>query len=515
VPGTEQGDDAVDALLGEVDAMLAEYGDDEFGGPLEERAEAAGRVAAHKLRTSQEVSTSPFLTGLVEGIAGKELQAAQGEYRAKKKAEAQAIARLDQAEEAEAFGASRDEIITARRARKAATEAARLATAARKKAAQELREAKLKAKAARVAAKAQKAEATATVGAVPMQPIFEPSHNLREASKQMVLLEDHLFQPPRRCKDCIRKHMLTAEGLAEEAATLDKEGEWKAWTQTLPGQYRTWLGALETDPSPTNKAMVAAQIRKARKALVSDLGKRGKISGLRAGGSQAPHVHHPTIPVRARRRLRRNMGAVASTLDSVDVQDSLGNTFRVRSNGEVEAITGPLQGEVSTPSDPGYASLVADLAGNDSRVEKVLGTATTQQATGSVNPYIAGLKGEDAVVFADRSGQDSSSTTTIKGWVRGEVAKVGSEVAGYTVESIPQEGWVAVWSKDGDTWHGQWAKEGEVVKLAEGKKASDVLRGKTFNLYTSRGTVWVIRSSTSPSAPCPSVPRRGRRCCRT
>lgn len=52
-------------------------------------------------------------------------------------------------------------------------------------------------------------------------PILEPTFNLREIFKQLVLLEDHLFHERKRCPDCIWKHLLTAEALAEEAVTLD------------------------------------------------------------------------------------------------------------------------------------------------------------------------------------------------------------------------------------------------------------------------------------------------------
>lgn len=54
-------------------------------------------------------------------------------------------------------------------------------------------------------------------------PIMNPLFNLREVSKQLILLEDHLFQDRRRCMDCITKHMLTIEGFLEEAITLDTE----------------------------------------------------------------------------------------------------------------------------------------------------------------------------------------------------------------------------------------------------------------------------------------------------
>ena len=71
-------------------------------------------------------------------------------------------------------------------------------------------------------------------------PIMNPMFNLRELSIQIVLLEDHLFQKRKRCKDCICKHFLTMEGLAEEAITLDKEGKLvkKLKLQKLPERIR-------------------------------------------------------------------------------------------------------------------------------------------------------------------------------------------------------------------------------------------------------------------------------------
>lgn len=52
-------------------------------------------------------------------------------------------------------------------------------------------------------------------------PILDPLFNLREVSKQLILLEDHLFHPGKRCEDCIKKHCLTIEAFLEEAITLD------------------------------------------------------------------------------------------------------------------------------------------------------------------------------------------------------------------------------------------------------------------------------------------------------
>ena len=67
-----------------------------------------------------------------------------------------------------------------------------------------------------------------------MCPVMRPAHNLREISKQLVLLEDHLFHECKRCKDCIRKHLLTAEALAEETVSLDKNQSVKGSQSIAP-----------------------------------------------------------------------------------------------------------------------------------------------------------------------------------------------------------------------------------------------------------------------------------------
>ena len=56
-------------------------------------------------------------------------------------------------------------------------------------------------------------------------PLMSPLYNMREVCKQIVLLEDHLNHPEKRCSDCISKHFLTIEALIEEAVSLDAEGE--------------------------------------------------------------------------------------------------------------------------------------------------------------------------------------------------------------------------------------------------------------------------------------------------
>jgi len=69
-------------------------------------------------------------------------------------------------------------------------------------------------------------------------PIFEPMHNAREIAKQLVLLEDHLAHPSKHCPDCIRKHLLTAEALAEEAVSLDEGGQNREYFQKASREIR-------------------------------------------------------------------------------------------------------------------------------------------------------------------------------------------------------------------------------------------------------------------------------------
>lgn len=59
-----------------------------------------------------------------------------------------------------------------------------------------------------------------------MKALLEPSFNVLEIYKQLLLLQDHLSDKTLRCPTCIIKHTLFAEALSEEAITLDDEGKY-------------------------------------------------------------------------------------------------------------------------------------------------------------------------------------------------------------------------------------------------------------------------------------------------
>ena len=90
--------------------------------------------------------------------------------------------------------------------------------------------------------------------------------NIREITKQMLLLEDHLTGGKEKfCVDCIRKHFLMMEALAEEASTMDSHSEWAPIASNLSRQTRKWQIAFIEGKKPTH---ISQAIRKRRKDLV-------------------------------------------------------------------------------------------------------------------------------------------------------------------------------------------------------------------------------------------------------
>ncbi len=53
-----------------------------------------------------------------------------------------------------------------------------------------------------------------------LDPVSDPRYNMQQIIKQSILLEEHLTNKNKRCRDCITKHFLHIIGLAEEAEML-------------------------------------------------------------------------------------------------------------------------------------------------------------------------------------------------------------------------------------------------------------------------------------------------------
>jgi len=53
-----------------------------------------------------------------------------------------------------------------------------------------------------------------------IDPVSDPKYNMQQIVKQSILLEEHLANKNKRCRDCITKHFLHIIGLSEEAQML-------------------------------------------------------------------------------------------------------------------------------------------------------------------------------------------------------------------------------------------------------------------------------------------------------
>lgn len=112
-----------------------------------------------------------------------------------------------------------------------------------------------------------------TCGSGEIANLMDPCFNLREVAKQCILLEDHMFQKDRRCRDCISKHCLTIEGFLEEAVTLDKNYEYTTTLQEMIGDFKSisseiyQLVKADAEMSNDQWARVAQKLRQFRKPV--------------------------------------------------------------------------------------------------------------------------------------------------------------------------------------------------------------------------------------------------------
>jgi hypothetical protein len=132
---------------------------------------------------------------------------------------------------------------------------------------------------------------------ITLLPVLRPSFNAREMCKELVLLEKHLNEPLQRCKDCISKHFLTIEALAEEAISLHCPEKKKLCPKQLhgiPHAMRRLQSELAASAYSTDKCTnTAAALRKVRKSLMRD----HAVIPL----SQLP----PRTPIKRKRRVRK------------------------------------------------------------------------------------------------------------------------------------------------------------------------------------------------------------------
>lgn len=97
--------------------------------------------------------------------------------------------------------------------------------------------------------------------------VHDPRTSIEGATKNLLLLEDHLSDPSMRCGECIMKHWLCAEAYLSEAASLERNARFSQcvelanWLQALRGQF-------ERGEARDLNAL-ASLIRQARKAALA------------------------------------------------------------------------------------------------------------------------------------------------------------------------------------------------------------------------------------------------------
>lgn len=102
-----------------------------------------------------------------------------------------------------------------------------------------------------------------------MLPVLRPAFNMREIVKQLILLEDHMFHAKKRCPDCIKKHALTIEALAEECVTLCDPKHVIPESRRVASLVRAWHHAYESAPNdPRVVETIANRLRMLRKDLM-------------------------------------------------------------------------------------------------------------------------------------------------------------------------------------------------------------------------------------------------------
>ena len=91
--------------------------------------------------------------------------------------------------------------------------------------------------------------------------------NLYDVCCQCCLLQEHLENPRRRCKDCQKKHFLTISGLLNEACALNDPSGIKKKI-SINDLYLEFQNLHRRYENGDNQNVLAQEVRKFRKKLV-------------------------------------------------------------------------------------------------------------------------------------------------------------------------------------------------------------------------------------------------------
>jgi len=104
-----------------------------------------------------------------------------------------------------------------------------------------------------------------------LDPVSNPAYNMQQIVKQSILLEEHITNKNKRCRDCITKHFLHIIGLAEEAQMLATDKCYKfpliADSVDIYNElFKTWIKNKDNEEI---NLQVADKLRINRKKLIA------------------------------------------------------------------------------------------------------------------------------------------------------------------------------------------------------------------------------------------------------
>lgn len=107
-----------------------------------------------------------------------------------------------------------------------------------------------------------------------IDPVSDPSYNMKNVVKQTILLEEHLAEENKYCIDCILKHFLHCQGLLEEGIWLacDNLDKYPLITESdklYKKLFDIWIKNREnkTDKNKKEVRNILSELRNIRKKL--------------------------------------------------------------------------------------------------------------------------------------------------------------------------------------------------------------------------------------------------------
>jgi hypothetical protein len=104
-----------------------------------------------------------------------------------------------------------------------------------------------------------------------IDPVSDPKYNMQQIVKQSILLEEHLINKNKRCRDCITKHFQHIIGLSEEAQMLatNKSNKYPLLNESVIIYNELFTQWIKNRYDDNNILNVSDKLRIHRKKLIA------------------------------------------------------------------------------------------------------------------------------------------------------------------------------------------------------------------------------------------------------